>query len=494
MNAKRKNRKVDRFNPGQLSIRNKATGKRNYAPFRQLSHGPLDLRGIIEKNEHVAAILFTLQSENDKLSRKLSETQSLLNKKKRAQVIEKDSSKQTTLLQFFRPKAAGGDLQEEFNDESRTANEIAKAGYDGKSAKTLSRHLQQMVLMFEKVTHGDPDMQLQLLAAVSDLFMGQQANLRKELLQLRIVAQSVQHFFSTLKSRYNGRFPNNVRAAFQAVASAVSCFVPAGGVAGVARLLDVNPTQLHAGQDRWQNFYAANDASLVELRGKKRSDEMPQKYIDFAHQIWVDNTRPSELKSDCMKNPNNKDDNNVYQVHFLEMRVEDMHTIIVSEGEKKFSEEDFHWSEWYTRKVRPFFVKNPKKKNCLCPYHMRFNFMVIGLFEFVKCLRRDKLCLCTLLQISRDASTFRRSIMCEPAGGNDRHNDVDCIENTCETCKDMRLLKFCEGDCFDIIGPEAPAIKFTKWTIIGQTTSTDGKDTKQEGFCSWLSRAGRRFS
>ena len=49
VNAKRENQKVDRFNPGQLSIRNKATGKRNYAPFRQLSHGPLDLRGIIEK-------------------------------------------------------------------------------------------------------------------------------------------------------------------------------------------------------------------------------------------------------------------------------------------------------------------------------------------------------------------------------------------------------------------------------------------------------------
>ena len=71
VNAKRKNRKVDRFNPGQSSLRNQATEKRNYAPFRQLSHGPLDLRGIIEKNEHVAAILSTLQIENDKLTRKL---------------------------------------------------------------------------------------------------------------------------------------------------------------------------------------------------------------------------------------------------------------------------------------------------------------------------------------------------------------------------------------------------------------------------------------
>ena len=49
VDVKRKNRKVDRFNPGQSSLRNYATGKHNYAPFRQLSHGPLELRGIIEK-------------------------------------------------------------------------------------------------------------------------------------------------------------------------------------------------------------------------------------------------------------------------------------------------------------------------------------------------------------------------------------------------------------------------------------------------------------
>ena len=53
------------------------------------------------KNEHVAAILSTLQIENDKLTQKLRKTTSLLNQKERAQVIEKGSSKQTTLLHFF---------------------------------------------------------------------------------------------------------------------------------------------------------------------------------------------------------------------------------------------------------------------------------------------------------------------------------------------------------------------------------------------------------
>jgi hypothetical protein len=86
--------------------------------------------------------------------------------------------------------------------------------------------------MFETVSHGDPDMQLQRPAAVSDLFIGQNTNLRSEPVQLRIVAQSIQHFFSTFKSRYNGRYPNHVRAAFQAVTSAISCLVPPGGMAG----------------------------------------------------------------------------------------------------------------------------------------------------------------------------------------------------------------------------------------------------------------------
>jgi len=122
VNAKRKNRKVDRFNPGQSSLRNQATEKRNYAPFRQLSHGSLDLRGIIEKNEHVAAILSTFQIENDRLTRKLRKITSLLNKKERAQVIEKGSSKQTTLLQFFRPKAAGGGTFKCWQNQRKTGS------------------------------------------------------------------------------------------------------------------------------------------------------------------------------------------------------------------------------------------------------------------------------------------------------------------------------------------------------------------------------------
>ena len=115
---------------------------------------------------------------------------------------------------------------------------------------------------------------------------------------------------------------------------------------------------------------------------------MPEAWVKHCTEVWVQNTRPSELKSDCISNPNDRSDDAVYHTHYLEMRVSDMHDLVVKSGQDKFGDE-YHWSEKYTRAARPFFVKNATARFCLCYIHLRFKFMVVALYEYMKQLRKN---------------------------------------------------------------------------------------------------------
>lgn len=70
-----------------------------------------------------------------------------------------------------------------------------------------------------------------------------------------------------------------------------------------------------------------------------------------------------------------RSDKTLYRIHWLEVRIKDIHVLIIHEGRRKFNrpaeearqgtdsseavEEvvEFRWSWWYTLKVKPFFVK-----------------------------------------------------------------------------------------------------------------------------------------
>ena len=99
-----------------------------------------------------------------------------------------------------------------------------------------------------------------------------------------------------LKSKYHGRFPNDVRAAYRAVHQAVatSCSDPrykgildTVSMQDKARLLDTSRKMLAEERDRFAHFLEGDIEHLVELRGKMRSDKFPEEWADFIVAAWL---------------------------------------------------------------------------------------------------------------------------------------------------------------------------------------------------------------
>ena len=74
-------------------------------------------------------------------------------------------------------------------------------------------------------------------------------------------------------------------------------------------------------------------------------------------QCWFGLTRRSANAKDKMRNPHNRSDKELCDIHYLDVRVKKIHEQVVTSGEEKFGD-SFHWSWWHTLKVRPFQVKN----------------------------------------------------------------------------------------------------------------------------------------
>ena len=92
---------------------------------------------------------------------------------------------------------------------------------------------------------------------------------------------SLKAFKASLREAYPGRFPNQVRAAVQAVAAAVT-------TAGNSRLTDrakvtgFDIRELRGGQKRWEAFLAdASSDSFISLRAAVRADKIPDEHLDF---------------------------------------------------------------------------------------------------------------------------------------------------------------------------------------------------------------------
>lgn len=172
-------------------------------------------------------------------------------------------------------------------------------------------------------------------------------------------------------------------------------------------------------------------------------------------------------------------DKRLYRIHWLEVRIRDIHELILVEGRRKFNrvaqpateeaegteEVVFNFSWWFTAKVRPFFVKDGGRDVCVCVYHLRWDVFVETLFNYVKRLRSDlKICNCQHTNY-KDPVDFRRAYTCARQETCERYDKVECVTNLCSTCKDLALLKVCECTVHD----QLPPIKCQVWEKIDCT-------------------------
>ena len=218
----------------------------------------------------------------------------------------------------------------------------------------------------EMLTAGDVKKQDALAKAIMSRISGKKALGDNTDEGWSLIQESLKHFFSSLHEKYKGRFPNNVRAAHQAVCAAISGTVPQKSLLVIAGATGASVDALKRGQQRWIGWIE-DRGLLYDLRGKERSDKLPDKYVQLAVSVWEQVTRPSERKKDQLKPPFQKD-GPLHAVHWLEMRIAEVHAAILEKGKETFGDE-FHFSFCFTFAVKPWFVKKVERDLCLCIYH-----------------------------------------------------------------------------------------------------------------------------
>ena len=166
---------------------------------------------------------------------------------------------------------------------------------------------------------------------------------------------------------------------------------------------------------------------FYDLRGNERSDKLPDKYVQLAVSVWEQVTRPSERKKDQLKPPFQKD-GPLHAVHWLEMRIAEVHAAILEKGKETFGDE-FHFSYGFTFAVKPWFVKKVERDLCLCIYHLEFDLFVKKLYSFLKYLRANHYCQCDFPSF-HSLHDFRNAAMCPKPPGSEFYQEA-CASKTC---------------------------------------------------------------
>eukprot|EP00732_Lithocolla_globosa_P000921 Lithocolla_globosa_v1_NODE_366_length_4288_cov_54.588944.p2 type:complete len:225 gc:universal NODE_366_length_4288_cov_54.588944:3742-3068(-) len=164
--------------------------------------------------------------------------------------------------------------------------------------KTFHRHADKVIDLIGHLAKNEPLKQFELAREVFACMSGStSAVTTSEEKAKDDIMESLKVFHQTLIDLYPGRFPNEVRAAVQAVSTAVS-LTGSSSVAARARVLRFNPAILRDSKKRWELFLDNNTDSFIELRGRVRSDKTPDAWLEFlVEDVWLGQTRESEKAS-----------------------------------------------------------------------------------------------------------------------------------------------------------------------------------------------------
>lgn len=452
--------------------------------------------GFEQGYQKAEAVILDIKGRFEQMWKELVKTKEVLNKEREEGAAFRrkvDSEKRQKTLQHF--------FKNPLSHEARPRGEPVKLG-EGYTERNLSsgcfaQHVKAVELHIISLAKDDPLKQLQLAAAISQRMQGIRHLRDRDQEAWSYMRNSLKAFFEKLQDKYSGRYPNHIRAAQQAVCAAISNSVPPRKLHVIQEAVGVSTARLAEGRRHWSDWVSGDRECIMDLRGKARSDSMPEEWIAFAIDIWKDNTRRSERAKDSIRNPNDKSDKKLYRVHWLEVRIADIHALILREGKRKFNQPalegvpatesspavmdpveavEFHFSWWYTKKVRPFFVKDGGREVCVCVYHLRWELFVEALYNYLKRLRCDlKACSCEFTNYKSPVD-FRRAHTCTRVSS-ERYDEVGCVHNKCASCKDLSLFQ----PCLCQPRSELPPIKCQLWKQMDYTLK-DGTVKQKKDF------------
>ena len=172
-----------------------------------------ELRAFAETSEGWRQKSMTLQQENDAIQKKLDKVTKELEK------VKKEAAREI------------GNFSDA-EDHKAILKAIVGKGYanDESGRHLLRKHAAAIVEKIQEKAKGDLLGQMQLAEAVKRRLSPANFEPDKDLYVALAIAESIRAWMKELKSKYHGRFPNDVRAAYRAVHQAVatSCSNPTG--------------------------------------------------------------------------------------------------------------------------------------------------------------------------------------------------------------------------------------------------------------------------
>ena len=336
-------------------------------------------------------------------------------------------------------------------------------GFD--SERTLRGHASSWIQQIEAAYPGDTWKQMQLSGAIAERLALKKNSFSKAHDQRAVsaVIASLRAYYSTLKQRHRGRYPNDVRAAKMGVDQSVSIATEGHSVSlsAIADLLGADRHCLSSARERWLSWCKGDEDLLVSFRGRVRSDRTPEEWCQFVREAWLceDVTRASESSHDSVRNPHDKKDQASYRIHWLERRKRDAVKLIQELGRARFEADatytdgtkrpdGFELSRKIIMFLMPFQVKEAGRHVCLCRYHLQYQYLVEGYYNFRVHLRRvdadiKRDCKCDLIS---NPYEFRRTRVCTDDREDEdrRYDNRKCMLRTCSKCAQQPVL--CEKE------------------------------------------------
>ena len=349
-------------------------------------------------------------------------------------------------------------------------------GYSKKELKkTIFNHVNAVMSTVHGLTGGDAIKALQLSDRVQQRARGQlpdrSAHDKKYVDNVMCVGvfESLKDFLNELSSRYKTKAPNDVRHVMQTIVTAIMAHFDSSSQQYLATKLEINKAWLSGGKARALTFHEEGllDSIAESREAEHHSNRIPNRWRQYCHDHWLANCRAGEKMRDKLRNPADRSDKELYTVHFRENTISDLHKRCLKEGGEKWPEREassgdeydvaspeeffelirmnkgFKLSERIYRDCKPFQIKMASRDQCMCIWHLRFEYLAEGLHNYWKD-RREKgnvKCKCPHLKTGTD---LRRHCVCQRAEGCDT-DKIECINQVCRHCRDLKRLQICDG-------------------------------------------------
>jgi hypothetical protein len=213
---------------------------------------------------------------------------------------------------------------------------------------------------------------------------------------------------------------------------------------------------------------------LYTTRGKRRSDAYPPEWAAYVAACWIEISRRGEVAREELRDRDSNDPTARVRKCFLEMRVCKAVKLITDLCQKHFSAgftykdgvarpAGFKGGPDYIRVLRPYYcIKSyGNRKTSLCTLCMKWEFVAMAIAKRQKDVRDRGLVPSEQPRLPTDWAEMLRCFLCPRV--DEKYANLNCINNTCITCKNLRRAVGVDGRGGVLQANELTALRAIRW-------------------------------